>query len=82
MNHTPVREGSLRSAYQPLYPGIRAEVWYVAGSLASVVGRGRSRRDSIPGRVLSDLHFEFRGGEELEPRAPDARTRSEDQPSQ
>jgi len=84
VNDTPgaIREGSLRSAYQQLYPGIRAEVWYVAGSLASVVGRSRSRRDVTPGRVLSDLHFEFRGGEEPEPRPPGARTRSEDQPSE
>jgi len=82
VSDTPVREGSLRSAYQQLYPGIQAEVWYVAASLTSAVGRSRSRRDVTPGRVLPDLHFEFRGGDELDLRPPDARTRCEDQPSQ
>lgn len=81
MNHTPVaiREGRLWWVYQRLYPGIQAGLWYVAASLTSAVGVGR---ESGTERVLSDLHFVFRGGEGSELRPPDARTRREDQPSQ
>ena len=70
-----VREGSLRSEYQHLYPGIQAGVWYIAASLTSAVGVGQERGS---GRVLSDLHFEFKGGDEFGLRPVDARTRTED----
>ena len=77
MSDTPfaVREGSLRSAYQPLYRGVQAGVWYIAASLTSAVGVGQERGSR---RVLSDLHFEFRGRDEFGLRPPDARTRRED----
>ena len=70
-----VREGSLQSDYQQLYPGIQAGVWYIAASLTSAVGVGQERGS---GRVLSDLQFEFRGGDEFGVRPLDARTRAED----
>lgn len=81
MSDTPVaiREGRLRWAYQRLYPGVQAGLWYVAASLTSAVAVGL---EPATDRGLSDLHFEFRGGKELEPRPPDARTRREDHPSQ
>lgn len=77
MSDTPfaVREGSLRSDHQHLYPGIQAGVWYIAASLTSAVGVGQERGS---GRVLSDLHFEFKGGNEFGLRPADARTRTED----
>jgi hypothetical protein len=80
MSDTPfaVREGSLRSEYQHLYPGIQAGVWYIAASLTSVVGVGQEPATRGSGRVLSDLHFEFRGGDEFGIRPVDARTRTED----
>jgi len=84
MSDTPgvIREARLRSAYQHLYLSMEAEVWYVAASLP--VGEGTEWEPAGPGseRPLSDLHFEFRGGDELEPRPPDARTRREDQRTQ
>ena len=70
-----VREGSLRSDYQHLYPGIQAGVWYIAASLTSAVGVGQERGS---GRVLSDLHFEFKGGDQVGLRPADVRTRTED----
>ena len=78
VSNTPVREGSLRSDYQHLYPGIQAGVWYIAASLTSAVGVGQEPAISGSGRVLSDLHFEFKGGDEFGLRLPDARTRTED----
>jgi hypothetical protein len=80
MSDTPfaVREGSLRSDYQHLYPGIQAGVWYIVATLTSAVGVGQEPATRGAGRVLSDLHFQFRGGDEagLRPRA--ARTGTED----
>ncbi len=73
-----VREGSLRSDYQHLYPGIQAGVWYIAASLTSVVGVGQEPATRGSGRVLSDLHFEFEGGGEFGLRPVDARPRTED----
>ena len=70
-----VREGSLRPDYQHLYPGVQAGVWYIAASLTSAVSIGQERGS---GRVLSDLHFEFRGGDEFHLRPPDVRSRTED----
>jgi hypothetical protein len=70
-----VREGSLRSDYQHLYSGIQAGVWYIATSLTSAVGVGQERGS---GRVPSDLHFEFRGGDWFHLRPADVRTRTED----
>ena len=80
MSDTPfaVREGSLRSDYQHLYPGVQAGVWYIAASLTSAVRVGQQPAIPGSGRVLSDLHFEFRGGDEVGLRPPDARTRTED----
>jgi hypothetical protein len=77
-----IREARLRSAYQHLYLSMEAEVWYVAASFP--VGEGAEWEPAGPGsgRALSDLHFDFRRGEGLEPRPRDARTRREDQPSQ
>ncbi len=80
MSDTPfaVREGSLRSEYQHLYPGIQAGVWYIAASLTFVVGVGQEPATRGSGRVLSDLHFEFKGGDEFRLRPMDGRTRTED----
>jgi len=73
-----VREGSLRSDYQHLYPGVQAGVCYIAASLTSAVRVGQQPAIPGSGRVLSDLHFEFRGGGEVDLRPADARTRTED----
>ena len=73
-----VREGSLRSGYQHLYPGIPAGVWYIAASLTSAVAVWQEAAIGSSGRVLSDLHFEFKGGDEVGLRPADVRTRTED----
>lgn len=58
------REARLRPEYAHLYPGQRAGVWEVAAVVvdrivaARLLGGGLAMR----GRVLSDSHFDFRGG--------------------
>lgn len=77
-----VREARLREAYQELYPRVQAGVWYVAASLLRGDSAAWNPQAPDPGygRVLSDLHFEFRGGDDPEVHPPEARTRREDQP--
>lgn len=70
-----VREARLRPEFADRYPGMRADLWYLAATVASAV-----RHDAIDppatSRPLPEAHFEFRG------RAPErphnARTRSSD----
>jgi hypothetical protein len=61
------REGSLRPEFEGWYPGLRASVWYPAEQLAAAVLA--QLRDGAPrwhseGRVPSDAHFRFRGGDD------------------
>ena len=60
-----VREVSLRSAFQPEYPGIRAGTWlsadFVAHAVREQLVQGKPRWKA-GARVLSDGHFQFRGG--------------------
>jgi len=59
------REALLRPEWRGLYPGLRAAVWLPADDVAAYV---RGHLDVLEGepaarefRVLSDVHFEFRG---------------------
>ena len=59
------REACLRTEHAALYPGILAGVWEPAAVLVDRVVAARLLRGGRPdirGRVLSDEHFEFRGG--------------------
>ena len=60
--HEQPREARLRAASAHLYPGVPAEIWVQASTLADVV---RSRRlqegaGAAGTRPLDDDHFEFR----------------------
>jgi hypothetical protein len=60
------REALLLAEFAPWYPGVRAEIWLPAERVAAVVHaqleHGAPRW--TPGtRILSDEHFEFRGGD-------------------
>jgi len=71
------REARLRPEHAPLYPGIRSGAWEPAAVLVDRVVAGRLLRGGRPDireRVLSDEHFEFRGGTE----AAGSRPRRED----
>ena len=64
---TTRREARLRSEHAELYPGIRVGVWEPAAVLVDRIVAAQLLRGGqlgIQGRVLSDTHFEFRGGTE------------------
>lgn len=61
-----IREGLLKAEFADWYPGLRPGVWYPAAQLADIVLK--QLRDGAPrwkpeGRVPSDAHFQFRGGD-------------------
>lgn len=79
---TPVqrRQANLNPLYQPWYPEVRAGVWLPAWQVADTVDHQLafgSPRWAPTDRLLSEEHFEFRGGPS---RAPWIRTRAEDKP--
>jgi hypothetical protein len=61
-----LRKTCLKPEYASLYPEVPPNIWLgAAGVAARVTARLRSSGDSnnwLPMRVLSDEHFEFRGG--------------------
>jgi hypothetical protein len=60
-----LREASLRPEFQPWYPGIRAGTWLPADFVARAVRKQleqRKPRWEVGARVLSNGHFQFRGG--------------------
>lgn len=63
----PRREARLRPEYASRYPGVRPGVWEPAAVLVDRIVAARLLRGGqldITARVLSDEHFEFRGGGE------------------
>ena len=61
------REARLRPEHAGLYPGIGAGAWEPAAVLVDRIVAARLLRGGhleIRGRMLSDEHFEFRGGSE------------------
>lgn len=64
---TTRREARLRPEHAGLYPGARPGVWEPAAVLVDRIVAARLLRGGqveIRARVLSDEHFEFRGGTE------------------
>ena len=60
-----VRRARLRPGFARLYPELAPDVWMSASRAARLVrsANRRHRRELVPGaRVLSELHFEFKGG--------------------
>jgi hypothetical protein len=60
-----VRRARLRPGFARLYPELVPDVWMCAGKAAALVRSAnvrKSREVVLGARVLSDLHFEFRGG--------------------
>ena len=61
-----LRKTCLKPEYASLYPEVPPNIWLGAGGIAArVASRLRRSVDSNPWplkRVLSDEHFEFRGG--------------------
>ncbi len=62
--HARPREARLRGASAHLFPGVPAEVWIQAASMADIVSAKRLQRGDISfaERPLDPAHFEFRQG--------------------
>ena len=59
------REARLRPDWAHLYPSLEPDIWHTAATLLPFVLRQRvlhEGRWGSAGRILSDDHFEFRGG--------------------
>jgi hypothetical protein len=72
-----IREVRLKPEFAEQYKWMRAGAWYLAATVASA----RLHEDPPPPRhlrLLSDEHFEFRGG--TESRSREHRTRRSDEP--
>jgi hypothetical protein len=70
------REGCLRPEFEQWYPTLRSGVWYPADELTAAVLKqlqDESPRWHSDGRVPSDSHFEFRGGQARAGRSPTSR---------
>ena len=60
-----IREARLKPEYASLYPAIKPGVWLTADAVVERLRSRDQRREALGarGRLLSDEHFEFRGGE-------------------
>jgi hypothetical protein len=70
---TTRREARLRPEHAALYPGVRTGVWEPAAVLVDRIVAARLLRGGqleIRARMLSDEHFEFRGGTEASASRP------------
>jgi hypothetical protein len=75
------REAQVRPEYELWFPPLRPGVWYPAATLArTVLDQVRVGEPSWTsrGRIPSDTHFIFRGGDG--PRATARHSRRDDQP--
>jgi hypothetical protein len=75
-----VREARLRPEYAELYPGVEPGVWLPATTLGQQLLLWHLASAAVPQgeRLLTDGHFEFRGGQVRGPSNGD-RTRAGDQ---
>jgi hypothetical protein len=76
-----IRRARLRLEFADVYPGIAPNVWLSARAVAGTVGRANRRNQRSEGngeRVLSNAHFEFRGGRRRRQDEPAQRSRAID----
>jgi hypothetical protein len=78
--HERVREARLRPEYAELYPGVEPGVWLPATTVGQQLLLWHLASAAVPQgeRLLTDGHFEFRGGQVRGPSNGD-RTRAGDQ---
>jgi hypothetical protein len=63
---TSLREARLREQYGKLYPGLKPGIWLPAAEVAEHIVaeiRHEGGRSGMLGRLVSENHFEFRGGD-------------------
>ena len=79
--HDRPREARLLAGAAHLYPGVTAEIWIQAASMADVVWAQRLRRGegaALRDRILNPDHFEFRHGGTVRTEADLPRRRATD----
>jgi hypothetical protein len=76
-----VREARLRPEYAELYPGVEPGVWLPATTVGQQLLLWHLATAAVPQgeRLLTDGHFEFRGGQGLRGPSNGDRTRAGDQ---
>ena len=65
MDFFAVRRARIRAEFAYLYPELVPDIWMSARKAANLVraaDRRKRRLRAVGARVLSDRHFEFRGG--------------------
>jgi hypothetical protein len=79
--HERVREARLRPEYAELYPGVEPGVWLPATTVGQQLLLWHLATAAVPQgeRLLTDGHFEFRGGRVRGPSNNGTRTRAGDQ---
>lgn len=77
-----VREARLRPQYASLYPALEAGTWQPASAIGRQLLLWHLTVPTAPQgeRLMSEEHFEFRGGSRRETAETNARTRHADQP--
>lgn len=75
-----IREAKLRPEYAELYPAIEPGVWIRASDVGRQLLLWHLTAASLPDaeRVMSDEHFEFRGGHHRDAADLEQRTRAAD----
>jgi len=75
-----IREAKLRAEYAELYPAIEPGVWMRASDVGRQLLLWHLTAASVPDadRVMSEEHFEFRGGHRRDLTDPEQRTRAAD----
>jgi hypothetical protein len=75
-----IREAKLRPEYAPLYPAIEPGVWIRASDIGRQLLLWHLTAASVPDadRVMSEEHFEVRGGHHRDVALGEQRTRAAD----
>jgi hypothetical protein len=75
-----IREAKLRPEYASLYPAIEPGVWMRASDVGRQLLLWHLTADCVPDadRVMSEEHFEFRGGHRRDLALGEQRTRAAD----
>ena len=60
-----IREARLKPEYASLYPGVQPDVWMPASAIGQQLLLWHLTAPAIPqgDRLISEAHFEFRGGQ-------------------
>ena len=79
---TSIREARLRPQYASLYPALEPGTWQPATAIGRQLLLWHLTAPSLPDgeRLMSEEHFEFRGGSRREKAEAGVRTRSADRP--